>query len=239
MVMNLLQQGGFNPGPANNQAAAAGVAGMLGVVLCIAVVMIIVVYAPYIFMLVKAMQALQAVRPRNRSMAPGLVWLGLIPCAPLIMNFVIVLKCSESLDTEFDDRGMKSRGDHGKQVGLIFAVIVLVNIALNGASNVLSGAMNQGGGGPAGPIVGVVMALGCLSLVLIIAQIVLPIIYGLRLSESTGRLRRSEGRYRDEDDGDDRDEGDDDFDDEPKPKPRKKPKLDDGFEEYDEPKGGR
>ncbi len=245
MLMQLLQ-GGFNPppgapNPANNAAFAGGaLAGGLAAVLCVAVVMVIALYGPYIFMLVKAMQALQAVRPRNRSMAPGLVWLALIPCVPIVMNFIIVMKTSEALDNEFEDRRLKSRGDHGKQLGLIYAVIVLVTLALNGVSNVLSRVAGQGGAAGNDALLGVVMALGCLSLFLIIAQIVLPIMFGLKLSQSTARLHRSEGRYRDDDD----DRGDDDDFEEydepkPKPKPKKKPKLDDDFEEYDEPKGGR
>ena len=264
MMMQLLQRG-FNPppaapNPANNPAFAAGLAGGFAAVVCIGLVVLLVFYVPYVFMLVRAMQALQAVRPRNRSMPPGLVWVALIPCANVVMNFVIVLKTSQALENEFEDRRMRSRGDHGKQLGMAYAVLVLLNIGLSGISQGLQAA-NGGGNAPPGfgPLAAAIVGLGCFSCVLSIAQIVLPLVYATRLHTSTQRLQRDDDKYgnddRDDDDIDDDFEEDDepkprgkprkqivdDFEefDQSKPKPKKKPKLDDGFEEYDEPKGGR
>lgn len=79
--------------------------------------------------------------------------------------------------------------------------------------------------------VGTLMActalVGCLNVPMILVQILFGVTYARKLYAAKQRLRR------------DSDEQDDDFeDDEPKSR-KKKSKLDDGFEEYDEPKGGR
>ncbi len=255
MMLNLLQRG-FNPppaapNPANNPAFAAGLAGGVAAVVCIGLVVLLVFYVPYVYMLVRAMQALKAVRPRNRSMPPGLVWVALIPCVNVVMNFVIALKTSEALENEFEDRRMRSRGDHGKQLGMTYAVLVVLNFALSGVSRGLQFANGANNAGPAlGPLAAAIIGLGCFSCVLSIAQIVLPFVFAARLHNSTQRLLRDDEKYEDDDDdfddepkprGKPKRQLDDDFEeyDEPKPKPKKKPKLDDGFEEYDEPKGGR
>ena len=256
MMLNLLQRG-FNPppaapNPANNAAFAGGaLAGGLAAFFCIMFVVLIVFYGPYIYMLVRSMQALQAVRRRNRSMPPGLVWVALIPFVNVVMNFVIALKTSEALENEFEDRRMRPRGDHGKQLGMTYAVLVVLNFALSGLSQGLQFAngANAAAAPVFGPLAAAIIGLGCFNCVLSIAQIVLPFVFAARLHNSTQRLLRDDEKYEDDDDFEDDDEPkprgkpkkqlDDDFEEYDEPKPKKKPKLDDGFEEYDEPKGGR
>ena len=201
--------------------------------MCFLVVFLILVYGPYIFMLVRATQALQATRPRNRSISPGLVWIGLIPCVNVIFNFLIVLKTSEALKNEFEYRRLRNTGDHGKQLGLTYAVLVVVNIAISGVNRGLSG----GVAGNNGPVAVAIIGLGCVSLILLVGQIVLSLVYALKIHQSTLLLRRDD-RYDDDDDDDD------EADDEPKRRPKPKKLADDDFEEFDEPgdnppKGGR
>lgn len=59
-----------------------------------------------------------------RTMEPGQVWLNLIPCFCYVWNFITVLRVSESLRNEFEDRGDYRRGDdHGQALGITTCVL--------------------------------------------------------------------------------------------------------------------
>ena len=227
MMLTLLQRGfqpGANPPPnlPNNPAFAVGF--FLGYA-CVFVLVLALSYGPYVLILVRQMQALGAVRGRNRAMAPGLVWLGLIPLFTYVWTFVAVSKTATALADESDDRRLRDRGDNGKALGMTYSAINLINGVLGLIAFVLG-------------VLQIVTPIGCLNFVLLIAMLVVAILYAGKLNAATHRLRRNSDKYDDRDDEDDRE---DDFEDEePEPKPKKrKPKLDDDFEEYDEPKGGR
>jgi hypothetical protein len=58
---------------------------------------------PVIFFLVTQQNTLKAIRPENRSMAPGEVWLQLIPLFGLIWQFMVVTKIAESIQKDLSD----------------------------------------------------------------------------------------------------------------------------------------
>ncbi len=72
-------------------------------------------------------KCLGRVSPQNRAMAPGLVWLNLIPLVGLVWNFFVVLNISKSLVAEGQTRGI-NLGDGGKTVGLVMAILVACSI---------------------------------------------------------------------------------------------------------------
>jgi hypothetical protein len=79
-----------------------------------------------VFYLLTLHRALGHCRPRNRKMEPGMVWLTLIPCFPLIWNFFIVNRIAESLRKEFRSRGMRMDGDGGQGIGTAMSVLQLL-----------------------------------------------------------------------------------------------------------------
>lgn len=72
-------------------------------------------------------KCLNRVSPANRAMAPGLVWLNLIPFVGIVWNFFVVLNIAKSLVAEGQSRGVDF-GDGGKTIGLIMAILVVCSI---------------------------------------------------------------------------------------------------------------
>lgn len=85
--------------------------------------------------LTSLMKALSACSPRNQAMAPGLVWLNLIPLFSVIWLFITVSNISKSLKREFEDRGLgRGDGSYGQVVGMIYAAsgVLYVVVFLSG-----------------------------------------------------------------------------------------------------------
>jgi hypothetical protein len=72
-------------------------------------------------------KCLNRVSPQNRAMAPGLVWLNLIPFVGLVWNFFVVLNISKSLIAEGQMRRIDF-GDGGKTLGLVMASLAAASI---------------------------------------------------------------------------------------------------------------
>ena len=225
MTPILLQRGfqpGANPAPANPFNDPAVVALLIGAS-CLWLLVIATVLVVLVLVLVRSMQALAETSKRNRKMEPGMVWLSLVPLFGAVWLFLVVNRTADALDDEFDDRRLWGDGASGKAQGVPYAVLYAVTYA----GGVLSLCFSP---------------FACVAFVVAIAQAVLGVMYAAKLKAATQRLR-GDGSRDDSDDGSaprrkPRGVADDDFDDEPKPK--RKPKLDgDGFEEYDQPRGGR
>lgn len=60
---------------------------------------------PAVFFLLTQQGTFQRIRPENRLMNPGLVWLQCIPLFGLVWQFVVVLKLAASIQKEFLSRG--------------------------------------------------------------------------------------------------------------------------------------
>jgi hypothetical protein len=55
-------------------------------------------------------------------MEPGMVWLLMIPCFPLVWNFFVFQRIPESFASYFSAQGRTDVGDCGKQIGLWYAI---------------------------------------------------------------------------------------------------------------------
>jgi hypothetical protein len=79
-----------------------------------------------IMFLLSLSKCLKAISPRNRKMEPGQVWLALIPIFGFVWMIIMILRISESLENEFEDRGLRGDGDYGKTIGLVYIIGSLV-----------------------------------------------------------------------------------------------------------------
>jgi hypothetical protein len=109
---------------------------------------LLVSLAVYILFLITQNNVLKAIRPHNRKMSPGEVWLQLIPLFNLIWVFVVVIRISDSIRQEFRDRqenaflGLadsnvieeaNSRPAYG--IGMAYAILVACFAALTMATD--------------------------------------------------------------------------------------------------------
>ena len=80
---------------------------------------------PTIFYLLTLQRTLAAVKPENRSMAPGQVWMILIPAFGIVWMFFVVERIGTSVRKEFDDLGIthpEAKPAYG--VGLTMAILM-------------------------------------------------------------------------------------------------------------------
>jgi len=61
-----------------------------------------------IFFLIAQQNTLKSIKPHNRKMQPGEVWLQLIPLFNLIWQFIVVGRISDSIRNEINDRNLNS-----------------------------------------------------------------------------------------------------------------------------------
>jgi hypothetical protein len=85
---------------------------------------------------------LNRVKPENRTVSPGNVWLLLIPIFNWIYPFILYPKISESVSKEFQSRGIPADGDFGKGLGITIPILTLCGIipvigALAGLANLV------------------------------------------------------------------------------------------------------
>lgn len=70
----------------------------------IVIAFIVVWLIVLIFFLIAQQNTLKAIKPQNRRMSPGEVWLQLIPLFNLVWQFIVVSRISDSIRNEIDDR---------------------------------------------------------------------------------------------------------------------------------------
>jgi hypothetical protein len=168
-----------------------------------------------IFYLVSLMKAVQACSPRNQAMAPGLVWLNLVPVLNLVWPFVTVVQVGNSLQREFRARGMDRGGGYGKVLGVLTYVLSLFSSFVSLAALGVAIVVDDSDDSPmilfAGSGVGNLIGLGFL---------VMWIVYWVQIAGYTRTLNSTRGdehfddrprRGRGEEDEDRRDEFDDDY----------------------------
>jgi len=82
-----------------------------------------VILAIHIVFLLNLSKCLQQVRPRNRDMEPGQVWLELIPIFGVVWKFIVINRVASSLKREYRDRRWSSRGeDFGQSIGMSYCI---------------------------------------------------------------------------------------------------------------------
>ena len=120
---------------------------------------IIIALLPQIFYLINMQNTLKAVRPHNRKMEPGQVWLMLIPLFGLVWQFIMVNKMADSLKAEFAERKINVGEDRpGVNLGITYCILLCCSII---------------------PFLGVLAALGGL---------VVWIIYWVKIAEFKSKL---------------------------------------------------
>lgn len=73
-------------------------------ILLIFVVVFVLFLVPMILFLLTQQNTLKSIRPDNRRMQPGEVWLQLIPLFNIVWQFIVVSRISESIRNEINDR---------------------------------------------------------------------------------------------------------------------------------------
>jgi hypothetical protein len=164
-------------------------AAVLGGVLLVVLLALAAALAIIVFFLLTLHKAIGRCSPRNRTMAPSLVWLNLIPFVSFIMQFVTAMQVANSLRNEYEDRGLRGGGDYSKGLGIAYACVSVGNFVFGQVSD-------------NAPV----------SVGILVCGLVLFITYWIRVAGLSRRLLDERGRvYDDDDDYNFHDESDNPF----------------------------
>ena len=108
----------------NPLATGAGIAGILMIMLIVFAIALI----PAIFYILTLQKAVNRCSPENRAMAPGMVWLMLVPLLNIVWHFFVVINVAKSLGAEFQKRGIAEEPEPGKKIGLIMCILACCGI---------------------------------------------------------------------------------------------------------------
>lgn len=99
----------------------------------LAVVLIarIILLVLFVFFLLNLQRTLEAVSFHNRQIAPGLVWLNLIPVFNLVWPFILNVKISRSIRRELEERQGPSDYDNYAFIsGLVYPVFIVIGATM-------------------------------------------------------------------------------------------------------------
>ncbi len=99
---------------------------LIPLILLAVIILTALLLVPMIFYMLTLQTALQRCSPECRAMAPGLVWLLLIPFFHIVWNFLVVINVAKSLGAEFRKRGIPAEPAPGQTLGIIMAVTALI-----------------------------------------------------------------------------------------------------------------
>jgi hypothetical protein len=106
------------PGDIFRGLASLAVLSVIGVViLALHLVVAFLLYEDY-----------KRIPPVHRKLEPGLVWLLVIPCVPIVWNFFVFPKLSQSFKSYFSSTGDLSVGDCSEGLGLAYAICSAASI---------------------------------------------------------------------------------------------------------------
>jgi hypothetical protein len=158
---------------------------LAGFLVCVAVLVAIALLLQVLFCLT-LYRTQSAVAEPNRELAPGLVWLEMIPLFNLVWGVIMVPRLSSSLRREFEDRGWRTEGEQfGLGVGMIWA---WGNVA-NAVIGVIEVIVELAG------LEGVSLALSLTTLPIGVALLVLWIVYWVQMAQYGRRLREGQPAY--------------------------------------------
>jgi hypothetical protein len=83
---------------------------------------------PLAFFCLTLQKCLNRCTPQCRTIAPGQVWLLLIPFFNLVWQFIVVSRISSTLANEFRLRNMIKEPEPGKSLGLAFCILFVCGI---------------------------------------------------------------------------------------------------------------
>lgn len=119
MLLNMLAQ---TTADQEQAAKAVGMmAGVFGVVCCGMVLVGLAIQALICYFL---SGFLKAIPPEHRKQEPNMVWLLMIPIFPLVWNWFVYPKTSESFQSYFASKGRTDVGDCGRQLAVVFCILV-------------------------------------------------------------------------------------------------------------------
>ncbi|MFQ5653876.1 MAG: hypothetical protein ACE5GW_03980 [Planctomycetota bacterium] len=98
------------------------------VVAIIVFVVFLLFFGAHILICTLLYKCFQAIPPRFRRQEPGLVWLLLIPCFPLVWNFFVHPRLAESYRDYFRAAGSTEFGECGRGVALAYCIVSLCAI---------------------------------------------------------------------------------------------------------------
>jgi hypothetical protein len=94
-----------------------------GLASLIALIIIGIILIPVIFYLITLQNILRAISPESRKMAPGQVWLLLIPIFGIIWNFILVNRIADSIRTELQRKGMGTTERPAHKIGMAMCIL--------------------------------------------------------------------------------------------------------------------
>jgi len=115
----------FQPLLAASEADATGIgaiAALVGVVLLFGLFIGLAVNAVVCWIISSALERIPA---EHRKISPGQVWLLMIPCFPIIWNFVVFQRVPASFKSHFASVGRGDVGDCGAAVGLWYSIVTV------------------------------------------------------------------------------------------------------------------
>lgn len=104
----------------NGEAAEA--VGIIALALGILLFTVVIMVAISIFICLLIYLPYKDVPAEHQKMAPGLVFLLLIPFFNIIWNFIVFMRIPESFQSYFAAQGRTDVGDCGRQIGLWYAI---------------------------------------------------------------------------------------------------------------------
>ena len=107
---------------AQQNAEAAEAAGIIAMIFAILLFTIVISFAISILICLLIYLPYKDVPAEHQKMAPGLVFLLLIPFFNIIWNFIVFLRIPESFQSYFASQGRTDVGDCGRQIGLWYAI---------------------------------------------------------------------------------------------------------------------
>lgn len=98
-------------------------------ILGLLIIFVIGALVAQILYLVTLQNTLKAVKPENREMEPGQVWLVFIPLFGIVWQFIMVTKIADSLKKEFNQRGIEAGEDRpGYNLGITYCSLYCAGI---------------------------------------------------------------------------------------------------------------
>jgi len=100
--------------------------------LLITFIVCFIAITPYVFYLLELQKTLSAVKPENRKMHPGLVWLLFIPIFSTYWYYKVVTRIADSLAAEFEERKMEVDEQRpGLKMGMALFIIGVIQLLQN------------------------------------------------------------------------------------------------------------
>lgn len=82
----------------------------------------------YVFFVLSLQKALKQCSEEYRTISPGLVWLIMVPVVNFFANFFVIIKMSQSLDSEFKARGIDEDTTTTMWIGIAYSILTVTAI---------------------------------------------------------------------------------------------------------------